>query len=313
MAMDLPPMSLEQAQQLHERPAYVQSAGPNSSAVAAELMAQQNDAQRARSQALLDTALGVGVKAGIAWQLNNISKDIQARERALDTIYDFGGLMIQSRVVPPVIIEATDLYNQDGDYALRLSGAYYKIETQARFSSVAPSWRAYLSFPTGARPSPGYDMIKPTTSAEKNLWKQGVADGWQQGVDQANVMLEHSLDLLNRDFTGMLRFHRFVLQGKITMPVIASESIPVTNDGATMTVDETLLRITTLSEFDGDMKKWTGAAPTSGQGVHAKPWITSSAPQPAAVAAAPSGAVVQSFPVTGQGVDAGEAADGRSQ
>ncbi|WP_323025705.1 type IV secretory system conjugative DNA transfer family protein [Castellaniella sp.] len=309
-------MSLEQASQLYEKPAYVQAAGSSSSsAAAAQLMAQQNDAQRARSQALLDTALGVGVKAGIAWQLDKIRKEIKVRERALDTIYDFGGIMIQNRVVPPVIIEATDLYNQDGDYALRLSGAYYKIETQARFSSVPPSWRAYLSFPEGSRPASGYDMIKPDSSAEKDLWKLGVADGWQQGVHQANVMLEHSMDLLNRDFTGMLRFHRFVLQGKITMPVIASESIPVSHDGATMTVDETLLRITTLSEFDGDIKKWTGATPTSAlkhQG--AAPWITSSAVSAPQI---PSSNAAQNFPVAvpvvGTTAEQGRGGDGSDQ
>jgi len=299
--MDMPPMTLEQAQRLYEGPAYVQmvdeARGGASGAAAAALVAQQNDARRARSQALLDTALGVGVKAGIAWQLDRIQRNVRANERALDTIYDFGDLMIQGRVVPPVIIKSTDLYNQDGDLTLRLSGAYYKIESQAKFSSIAPSWRGYLSFPQGGRSSSSFDMIKPQSSAEKRLWEQGVSDGWRQGIEQANIMLEHSMDRLNRDFIGMLQFHEFVLQGKISMPVIASESIPVINDGSTMTVDETLLRITTLSAFDGDMKKWIGLAPgASHVGQEQKPWITSAQPQ----AATPGVETTQIFPVAGQ-------------
>ena len=293
-------MSLEQAQSLHQGPAYVQSV-PNSqgasSAAAAALMAQQNEAQRARSQALLDTALGVGVKAGIAFQLEKIKQEVKLKERTLDTIYDFGGLMIQGRVVPPVIIQATDIYSQDGDRALRLSGAYYKIESQARFASVAPSWRGYLAFPQGEGLQSSYDMIKPGTSAESNLWKQGVADGWQQGIEQANIILEHSFDRLNRDFTGMLRFHEFVLQGKISMPVIASESIPVTSDGSSMTVDETLLRITTLSVFDGDQNKWQaltpGAEPT---GKVQRPWIA-----PSTRIRKTQSVAAQSYPIEGQG------------
>ncbi|WP_232338389.1 type IV secretory system conjugative DNA transfer family protein [Bordetella flabilis] len=295
-------MSLEQAQRLYEGSAYVevvdQSRG-GSAATAAALMAQQNDAQRARSQALLDTALGIGVKAGIAWQLDKIRRDVKANERKLDTIYDFGNLMIQGRVVPPVIVQATDLYNQDGDLTLRLSGAYYKIESQAKFASVAPSWRGYLSFPTAGTLPSSFNMIKPATSAEKSLWEQGVADGWRQGIEQADIMLEHSMDRLNRDFIGMLRFHEFVLQGKITMPLIASESIPVTNNGSTMAVDETLLRITALSEFDGDMKKWTGLTPSAAPNSDVRtPWITSA---PRAAAPAPSSATAQTFPVVGQG------------
>ncbi len=155
-------------------------------------------------------------------------------------------------------------------------------------------------------PAP-YEMIKPKTSTEENLWKQGVADGWRQGVEQADVMLEHAMDTLNRDFTGMLRFHEFVLQGKISMPVIASESIPVINDGTTMTVDETLLRITTLSEFDGDMKKWTSLTPSAAPvGKEQRAWITSAAPHSASV---PSNLATQSFPV-GQGATTHGVIDG---
>ena len=301
MAMDMPPMSMEQAQRLYEGPAYVQVVGASrnqSSEAAAVLMAQQNEAQRARSQALLETALGVGVKAGIAWQLDKIRGDVKSKERALDTIYDFGNLMIQGRVVPPVIIQATDLYNQDGDLALRLSGAYYKIEAQARFSSVAPSWRSYLSFPASHGVQSSYGMIRPSNSDEKSLWEQAVADGWGQGVDQANIMFEHSLDRLNRDFTGMLRFHEFVQQGKITMPVIASESIPVTNDGSTMTVDETLLRITTLPQFLGDMNNWLGLTPSAAPaGEGQRPWITAAPVASPATVSLP----VQTFPVAGEG------------
>nr|WP_240533992.1 type IV secretory system conjugative DNA transfer family protein [Aeromonas veronii] len=66
---------------------------------------------------------------------------------------------------------------------------------------------------------------------------------------------------MNRDYTGMLRFHSFVMQGKLTMPAIASESIAVTHNGQTMAVDETLLRITTLPEFNGKMAN--GRVPSS--------------------------------------------------
>lgn len=309
--MDMPPMTLEQAQALYQGPAYVQVAegsGQSSQAMMRALMAEQNEASRARSQALLDTALGIGVKTGIDWQLRNIRLLVVQQQRTLDTIYDFESLMIQGRVVPPVIIEARDLYNQDGDHALRLSGAYYKIESQARFSSVAPSWREYLTFPSSSPAPMGFDMMKPKNSAEERLWKQAVADGWRQGIEQANVMLEHGMDRLNRDFIGMLRFHGFVLQEKITMPIIASESIPVINDGSTMTVDETLLRITSLSEFDGDMSKWLsltpGSAPTKKE---QKPWITSVGKIPAPASQA------QVFPVAGEGVHMGNSELGSNQ
>lgn len=81
------------------------------------------------------------MKAGLRKQLTHIHGIVESKSRELDTIYDFGNLMIKDRVVPAVITEARDLYNQDGAYVLRLSGAYYKIEQQPRFASVPPNWR----------------------------------------------------------------------------------------------------------------------------------------------------------------------------
>ena len=248
MAMDMPPMTLEQAQRLYDRPAYVRSAAPQDAETLTDAMkAQKNESAKARSQAILDTALGLGVKAGMAWQLRNIEAAIKLHQREFDTIYDFGHLMIQTRVVPPVITETRDLYNQDGEYALRLSGAYYKIEYQARFSSVAPNWREYLTFPQPDLSRASLmAALMPRDSDEERVWQLAVADGWKQGVEQANLMLQYGLDRMNRDYAGMLRFHTFVMQGKLTLPAIASESISVTNNGQTMAVDETLLRITKL-------------------------------------------------------------------
>ncbi|WP_460199013.1 type IV secretory system conjugative DNA transfer family protein (plasmid) [Xanthomonas campestris pv. passiflorae] len=269
-------MTLEDAQRLYDRPAHVSTVS--------EVQQQKNEAANAHLRALTDTALGVGLKSGMAWQLYNIEIAIEQRQRDLDTVYDFGNLLIRGRVLPAVITEARDLYNQDGDYALRLSGAYYKIEAQPRFSSVAPSWRDYLTFPkiTVDR-SISLSGLTPRDGAERRLWAEAVEDGWRQGVKQANVMLEHGLDRMNRDFTGMLRFHTFVRQGKITMPAIASETIPVTQSGNTMAVDETLLRITTLPEFNGNMATWRGAS------VVQSPTASPTTPVPVPAPTAPAG------------------------
>ncbi|MDB6014785.1 MAG: hypothetical protein JWL65_7035 [Gammaproteobacteria bacterium] len=253
LVVDPPVMTLEQAQHLYERPAIIQPAAPDNGS------APPNVAQKARAQALLDTALGVGIKAGLAWQLRNVGMALNGFVRDLDLLYNFQQLMIHQRVMPPVITEARNLYNQDDDYTVRLSGAYYKIERQAAFSSVAPNWRAYLSFPPASTDGDHVlSMLLPANSSERTAWELGVKDGWDQGVAEANLMLTRGMDRLNRDFSGMTRFHRFVLDGKISLPAIAREDIPVTQNGASMAVDETLLRITTLPQFDAHLAKWQG-------------------------------------------------------
>lgn len=257
--VDLPPPTLYEVQHVYEIKKSKQDNLPPNAETVKE---GKNEAAGARAQALYSTALGVGVKAGMAWQLSNIKKAIAKQERDLDTIYNFSNYMIQERVVPAVISEAKDLYNQDGDYALRLSGAYYTIVEQPRFSSVPPSWRGYLDFP-----APELDrlttLLMPKTDEERHVWQVAVKDGWEQGVEQGNLMLNYGLDRLNRDFVGMIRFHQFVKEGKITMPAIASESIAMTKGDKTIALDEQLLRITTLPEFSS-MNRWRASIRSSG-------------------------------------------------
>lgn len=305
MAADIP-MSLDQLQAQHDRPAIVRSADESSSGAAG-----------IKIEALKEAALGIGVKGGLRKQLSHINAVIEGKKRELDTIYDFGPLMIRDRVVPAVITEARDLYNQDGAYALRLSGAYYKIEQQARFSSTPPNWRDYLWFGNAEKDEDiGMGNIRPKTDYERQLWREYIGKGWNQGIDQANVMLQYGLDRLNRDFSGMLRFHTFVLQNKITMPAIASQtwaySTPQTE---VIAVDETLLRITTLPEFNTSVDKWRASVQTSEivPPVPAQPTqaMRRIAPKfdPSAPAAAPSQGQVAPKAVEGQGAR-GEGASG---
>lgn len=255
---DLPPMSLQQVQNIFDDKSVARAqADSDSQSLVDDIKSKKNQAASARTQAIFDVALSLGVKAGLAHQLNNINNSIKKHERDLDTVYDFSHLMIQDRVVPPVISEARDLYNQDGDFSLRLSGAFYKIVAQAKFSSVAPSWRDYLNFPdSGFNASFLNTALMPKNSEEKRIWSMAVDDGWKQGVEQANLILKQNMDRMNRDLSGMILFHKFVLEGKITMPVIASADLPVNLDVNVMSVDETLLRITSLPEFNSKISTW---------------------------------------------------------
>lgn len=251
MAIDMPP-SLEQVQGQ-----YIEQ---KSDGAQQRLLAESGTpVVLARTQSLLNQARGIGIKAGMNWELARITAGVKESERDLDTIYDFTSLMIKRLVIPPVITESRDLYTQEGDYAIRLSGALYKIESQARFSSVAPNWRQYLVFPSVDTSKQQVPVgLLPKTSLEQNAWKEAIAEGWNDGIEQADMMLEHGFDELNRDFVGMIRFHKFMAQGKVSMPVIAYDDIPVTKSGNTMAVDEKLLRLTVIPDFQDDMGQWNG-------------------------------------------------------
>lgn len=255
---DMPPMNLEQIQTIYsanDAREVVHDAQKQSGDGTPDF--GLNGTAGFKNKALYESAFSIGVKAGLANQLWNITNSIKAHERELDTIYDFTPLLIQERVIPPVLSQANDIYSQSDAVTLRLSGSLYKIVSQARFTSVPPNWRGYLTFPSiDVKTQLLSTLIYPKSGVEKELWKVAMQNGWEQGVKQAQDILTNSLDRLNRDFTGMILFHKLVLEGKISLPVIAQSTINVTNNGSSMSVDESLLRITQLPSFNDKVNNW---------------------------------------------------------
>lgn len=214
-----------------------------------------------RLAALREAALGAGARGGLIYETNIINKALDKVQRNLDTVYDFAPLMIQGRVVPPVLTETREVYSQGDSANLRLAGRTYKVESQARFSSRPPQWRDYLYVVYGDDPMPSMKLM-PINSEEQAVWKRAVADGWKRGIDQADTIFQTNLNRLNRDYVGMVRYHILALKHMVTMPVVAEQSMPINASADTMSLDETLLRITALPEFNSDMKDWT---PLSGE------------------------------------------------
>lgn len=251
---DEPPLDLNQVQSIYsERDARQVSSDKDN----LDIRSSDNKTMAIKYRALSETAFTIGVKSGLANELWHIKKAIKTHERELDTIYNFGPLLIQDRVVPPVLSQANDIYTQDDDLTIRLSGSLYKIVSQARFSSVPPNWRGYLTFPeVDVKNQLMNNILFPQTSDEKKLWTITIEKGWKEGVEQADDILKRGMDRLNRDYIGMIRFHQFVMQGKISMPIIAQSKLPANTEGDSMSVDETLLRITQLPSFNSKVSTW---------------------------------------------------------
>lgn len=210
-----------------------------------------------RMLSLEQYAFQAAAKQGIKSRLKQAELAISSNARDLDAIYDFGPLLIKGKVIPPVITEANDIYNLEDSTTIRTSDRIYQIKNQARFSSVAPNWRAYMQLPIETK-AYGSDIfiskaLMPENEAEKQVWLLATVKGWDSGVQQANTMLENNFKRLNRDYVGMVRFHEFVLQGKLTMPLISEYDLDNSNDGNTMVLNEQMLKLTQLPQFEN---KW---------------------------------------------------------
>lgn len=210
-------------------------------------------ANEVRLRAISDYAKQVAMQVSIRAGMKNINTVLSQNARQLDAIYNFQPLMIHSKVVPPVVTEAVDLYNQSGAMQIRLTDRVYDIVSQARISSTPPNWRDYLNFPNDQDAYNDYIYLtagmKPETSLEKRIWAEATKEGWDIGMSQSNTVLLEAMDRLNRDYIGMIRFHRLVAEGKLDMPAISSYELYDNSNGTRLLMGEKLFQITSLPEF----------------------------------------------------------------
>lgn len=221
-----------------------------------------------RASALRDTALRFGAQGGLAWRIEQFaSVELPRRERQLDNAFDFKQLMLQNnRVMPPVIVEAHNRMDVGDDgRSLRLSASTYHIERQAHFVGNAPTWRDYLtsmSYKSPKMPSAG---VLPKDTAERDLWRKWVSTGWEDGVQQAESIIEANFNRLKRDYLGIIQYHKLRTQGMVSEPYVAVGAPGITGDGTNLAVDDQLLRISELPSLTVDSKQWfaTPSIPTA--------------------------------------------------
>lgn len=217
-----------------------------------------------RLHELRNAGLSVGARGALISDTKIINKALKQAERTLETTYNFQSLMIEGRVIPAVLTETRDVYTQEGDKTVLLSGVSYKIESNPRFASRAPTWREYLYMEPGEL-TPANLQLLPRDGNEQEIWRRAVADGWQQGLKQAEEIFDANAKRLNRDYTGMIRYRVLALNNKITLPSLAQSMMPINSKGDTMTVDEQLLRITRQPAFNTNMSQWEALGQEVGQ------------------------------------------------
>lgn len=211
-----------------------------------------------RYNALVETASTRGNAAGLAWQSEVIKKRLEKMASNLDIIYNFGALMMEGNVLPPVMSKAVDVFDQQSDDVIRLVGETYSIRQPARFTYVAPSWRSYLvasdySFDISVPP-----LITPESPKEKTIWAKAMAEGYQAGIEQANQILEANFVRLKADFEGMRLYRELLRKGMVTKPYVSTGHYGVTGDRKkTINIGESLLRISVSPEFVMENEKWT--------------------------------------------------------
>lgn len=215
---------------------------------AAPKPAGSTDDDKLRSPALRDAALSYGARGGLAWTSKQINRELQRKSPQLTQTYDFSHFLIKApggaTILPPVISEAENTYEQsDADKTLRVADRYYEIIQQARLAPTAPLWNTYLtrSYSEPEKPS---DALLPKNAGERDLWTKFVAEGWEQGREQAMEIFKQDLRRLDRDFVGMVRYSELLEKKQVSAPQVAESNLGVTGSGTDMRVNDRVTKIT---------------------------------------------------------------------
>jgi defect-in-organelle-trafficking protein DotC len=213
----------------------------------------------ARVEAIQTIVREAATRNALRARLQEISNVVKANDRKLDTVYNFQPLMINTIVVPPVIVEAHNISDVGNARTFSVLGTRYEIKENARFSHLPPNWRDYLNFNVESY-QVGVDSLpnelKEKNQQEKKAFQNAMDRGIEDGVKEADAIFSHQLNRLNQTFIGMLKFHQFRMNGKITMPVIARTNISLAGGGNALMLNQSNFQITELPRFVNDPSYW---------------------------------------------------------
>lgn len=217
-----------------------------------------------RLDAIKEASAGLGARLALKKRITEINNELAIHGPEMDKIFNFGSVIIDGDVLPPVITEANNNFNQSGLDEVRVSDKIYKIERDARFVSVTPTWRDYFKSDAAATEVEMPHMsMTPKSAEEKKVWDMWLLNGWNEGSEQANNMFKEGMSLLRRDYNGMLRYKSLYKQNVVSKPYIARTSMGVTGGGKQLNINDKVYRITDHSALNTEKDKWMYELPKS--------------------------------------------------
>lgn len=210
-----------------------------------------------RFKVLKETAYTLGFRGGVVDKANELISILNSRADKLDLIFNFSPLISKEGVLPPVVVEGSDVAAFTKDQ-VRTANHVYKIQVEEKFVSNPPSWTDYLFMGLPTKFTEDYipNGVKPKNSEETSLWKDSVKTGWDDGQKFAVDVLEANFNRLVRDYTGMMRYSELLQQGMITKSKTARSISTISGDEKQIILGDELQRLIEKSSFELNVDKW---------------------------------------------------------
>jgi len=217
---------------------------------------QQIDLSNLRESAVKQAALTLGIQAGLSYESGQIDEVLTQNESQLNKVFDFGILLFEDNVLPPVIVDDSNAVhiNDVGD-TMRIAGKTYRIVQQVRFVTAPPTWRDYLWMDYPPPQFPDRHLL-PQKGEERQAWQLGVTEGWDMGVQQAVAIYQLNLHRLVQDFDGMVLYEELLLKNMVSPFYVQKNYYGVTGSGSQMAIDDQNWKITVKPELQLHSKLW---------------------------------------------------------
>jgi len=208
-----------------------------------------------RSQNLRDTALSVGARGGLAWRATQINNVLLRHESMLYRLFNFNAMLLDKNVLPPVLTDARNTLTLGGTDTIRIADRTFQIVEQARFVTAVPVWRDYLWLSYSPPETPDKSLL-PKNREEQIVWKKFIDEGWDAGVQQAEIIFKENIARLGRNYKGMILYRTLLAQNIVSPPFVAQLDVGITGGGSDLTVNDRVLRITAFPTLQNNSREW---------------------------------------------------------
>lgn len=198
-----------------------------------------------RLQSIKEVGYSAGIYAGRRWRQEQINSWLSDMNGMLATTFNFEQVVIDGLYLPPRVEEIKGHVEKQDDGSVRIIRQGFRIATDAELVVSPPTYLNYL-FQKVDQVEPLNRLGLPEMKTNQvEIWQAAVLDGWKIGVKQANMEFNQDLNLLRRDYHGMLLYIDLVNKGIISMPKVNNKSfgVMISGDGKTLNIGDEIYTI----------------------------------------------------------------------
>lgn len=191
----------------------------------------------------------VGTEAGIyngrRWRQKQINSWLVDMNNMLSLTFNFEQVLIDGVYLPPRVDEIKGHVEKMDDGSLKVIRQGYRIASSPTLIVTPPTYLNYLYQIVDPEKPVNRFGLPEMNSSQVPIWQKAVLDGWQIGVRQADIEFTTDLNLLKRDYGGMLRYIDLVEKGMISKPKIVNKAygVMISANGKELNVGDEIITI----------------------------------------------------------------------